>query len=156
MLLQKNTKKWKLIDEPLSLAWRQHHLLCGYLQVTFITFCTMSSFLSVGSLSYSCAFLGSKISNLSEYVVVFAKIVELSPGCDIVSRRRPLPREKGSGDISIANLFCWNADMSMRAQKLRSSRGNCTLYLIARISFAASTLTKREYLWYCGNFYCKF
>ena len=47
----------------------------------------------------------------------------LHPG--LVSQRRPLPREKGSGDISIANLFCWNADMSLRAQKLRSSQGNC-------------------------------
>ena len=34
---------------------------------------------------------------------------------EVVSRRRPLPREKGSGDISVPNPFCWNADMSLRA-----------------------------------------
>ena len=44
---------------------------------------------------------------------------------NVVAWRRPLPREKGSGDISIPNPFRWNADMSLRAQKLRSSRGNC-------------------------------
>ena len=54
------------------------------------------------------------------------QLLNLSWSCtSLVSLRRPLPREKGSGDISIANLFCWNADMSLWAQKLRSSRGNC-------------------------------
>ena len=60
----------------------------------------------------------------------------------LVSRRRPLPREKGSGDISIANLFCWNADMSWRAQKPRSSQGNCkdVWQLLCCIFFMAAVL----------------
>ena len=58
-------------------------------------------------------------------VNIWSEKVEEECSAGVVSRRRPLPREKGSGDISIANLFCWNADMSLRAQKLRSSQGNC-------------------------------
>ena len=39
----------------------------------------------------------------------------------LVSRCQSLPREKGFGEISIPNPFRWNADMSLPAQKLRSS-----------------------------------
>ena len=35
-----------------------------------------------------------------------------SSALSLVSRGRPLPREKGSGDNSIPNPYRWNADMS--------------------------------------------
>ena len=43
----------------------------------------------------------------------------------VVSRCRPLPKKKGSGGMSIPNPFCWNADMSLHAQKLVKTIAMC-------------------------------